>query len=293
MLINTRMEYLPGSVPESGCAAVNLGKICASSRISTDNGKIWNIPQIIGMDVIPFRIQKMTDGRFLLPCGKNTFQNGHLHQDVEIYSGRLLNDSSEIQWEFLSRLSVKPEESACGLSEPRITLLPNGKLMLLLRAGAILPAQDRNGVPSVKLFSVSDDHGQNWSKAKPLLYDDGSYVYSPRSYQDLFKSKKNGRIYAVLNTCDGPTYGCDPRSRLEIMEIDTETFSAKRNTVTIIEQKHPEAHDLIRYSNWLMFESRETLNPVILMRAHMSELCPIRHGIDLNSYRYEINLPDN
>ena len=148
------------------------------------------------------------------------------------------------------------------------------------------------GFTSVKLVSLSDDGGRTWAPARPLVYDDGRYVYSSRSWPDVFRSSKNGRVYVILNIAPDPTVGCEPRSTLHIAELDPKTLCLKRNTVAIIETKHPEHHELVRYSNWYSIKDRYTRNLLLFMQASMSEYCFLRKGYDTNLYRYEIELPD-
>ena len=291
IIIKTKMQFLEGANPADGCAGNNIDKYRTVSEISVDSGRTWQSKQNLYKNLVPLRIQKLDSCSYILPCGKTRNEGKSFHQDIEIFKGQFNKENSSLEWEKISSIAVSPDESACGLAEPHIASFPNGKLIMLLRMGAILPSQNRKGSPSVKFYCVSEDAGNTWTKPAPLTYDDGEYIYSPRSYQDIFQSSKNGRVYVIFNICDEPTTGCDPRNHLHIMEVDEKTMSVKRETVSVIEKIHPEAHPLMRYSNWLRFESRDTLNPVILMRPHMSEFCPVRYGIDLNSYRYEIELP--
>ncbi|MEI6422829.1 MAG: sialidase family protein, partial [Lentisphaerota bacterium] len=292
VLIKSGVEWCKDAVSESGGAVENKGKYRTFYCLSDNSGKTWTERKYLAYDMGPLRIIKMSNGDYLMPCSVNNYSYGHLYQDVKIYAGKIIPEKLEIVWKAAGSIAVAPGESECGLGEPRAVELPDGRILLLLRMGAILPSQNHGGVPSVKYFSVSDDKGVTWSKPSALTYEDGAYVYSPRSYQEIFRSSKNGRIYAIMNICDSSTTGCDPRDVLQIVEIDRNNLFAKKETVSIIEIRHPETGPLVRFSNWLMFEDRKTLNPIILMRQHMSEYCPNRFGYDLSSYRYEINLPE-
>ncbi len=86
-----------------------------------------------------------------------------------------------------------------GLDEPHGAILPDGRILVLLRAGARLPGDGIPGVTSGKRYSISRDNGASWSRPEFLRYDDGGTVYSPRSFQDLFVSRRNGKVYAVLS----------------------------------------------------------------------------------------------
>lgn len=288
VLVKTGTKWLKDAIPEDGCHITNKDKTMAVSSVSVDEGKSWSKEENIGLNMIPFRIIKLSDNTLLMPCGRNDFlKNGRLHQSCHFFKGTW-QDSGEITWEPAGSLNISPDKSSGGLSEPHIAELPDGRIVVLLRMGAILPSEESQGAASVKLISVSSDRGVTWSELEPLKWDNGTLLYSPRSYQDIFCSHKNGKLYAILNICDEPTFGCDPRSSLQMVEIDQISLCAKRNSVTLIDEKHSEAHPLIRFSNWVIFEDRTTLNPIILMRMHMSEFCPVRHGYDLSSYRYEI-----
>ncbi|MEI8247596.1 MAG: sialidase family protein [Lentisphaerota bacterium] len=292
IMIKTGVEWAKDAVSESGGAIKNKGKFRTFYCLSGDSGKNWTERKYLGYDLYPYRIIKMSGGEYLLPCCAMDYVNGFTHASVRNYMGEIVPGKLDIELSAVGSIAVAPEESEGGLAEPRAVELPDGRILLLLRMGAILPSQTSSGIPSVKYFSVSEDKGKTWRKPSALTYNDGTYVYSPRSYQEIFRSSKNGRIYAIMNICDKPTTGCDPRDVLQIVEIDPDNLCAKKDTVSIVEARHPDADSLVRFSNWLMFESRNTLNPVILMRQHMSEYCPNRFGYDLSSYRYEINLPE-
>jgi hypothetical protein len=288
-LIRNSNELLDGANPDEWVASI--GKYQLVTELSDDEGSTWHSRQVLGKSLVPFRIHKLQSGDYILPCGKTRQAERDFHQDVVIFRGRYNELDKSICWQEIATIAVTPDESIRGLAEPHITSFADGRLIVLLRMGAILPTKDRQGVPSVKYYAVSDDDGETWTKPTALTYEDGEYIYSPRSYQDVFQSRKNNRVYAIFNICEEPTTGCDPRSQLQIMEIDPKTLCVKRDSIAMVEEKHPECNNLIRYSNWVMFENRKTLNPVLLMRASMSELCPIRHGYDMSSYRYEIELP--
>ena len=147
-------------------------------------------------------------------------------------------------------------------------------------------------MPSLKRFCVSSDGGKTLSEAQPLTYDDGSYLYSPRAMPDVWRSTKNGRVYVVLNIAGASAENCDPRTALHLAELDPDTLCVKRDSVTIIEEKHEEHDPLVRYSNWSLIENRDTGNLVLFMKLSRSEHCIVRKGYDYSVYRYEIELPD-
>jgi hypothetical protein len=156
----------------------------------------------------------------------------------------------------------------------------------------VLASQNGPGYPSVKFWSVSSDHGQTWSPLAPLTDEEGHFVYSCASMPEVFLSTKNQRVYLLLNVTDEPVYGWDPRTHLYIAEVNPSRCCLIRKKMALVEAKHEEHHDKVRFSNWAGFEDRTTGNRVLFMPLQMSECCPIRNGYDCGSYRYEIELPD-
>ncbi|UKI30512.1 MAG: alpha-L-fucosidase [Lentisphaeria bacterium] len=154
-------------------------------------------------------------------------------------------------------------ESSMGLDEPHGAILPDGRILVLLRAGARLPGDGIPGVTSGKLYSISRDNGAHWSRPEFLRYDDGGTVYSPRSFQDLFVSRRNGKVYAVLSISPEPCWNCDPRNLLSLGEIDTETMTLKRKSIVPVEEMCPDHHPLVRFSNWQQLEDSRGRSPAL------------------------------
>jgi hypothetical protein len=141
---------------------------------------------------------------------------------------------------------------------------------------------------------VSEDHGRTWSECEPLLYDDGSWAYSPACLAHVFRSSRNGRFYLITNLADGPCINCDPRTKLQIAEIDPDTLRIKKDTVTI-ERQPAELGEtpLTRFSNFRWFEDRQTGDLVLYVTpGGTGDAATPQHEIIGKSYRYDIRLPD-
>jgi len=261
-------------------------------EISKDEGKTWGSPQKINSNGWHQRIIKLKDGSLFWPSYEFVKINVKNHARVRTFLGSWNKDLTLINWEEGGMLEMDPQKSMGGLAEPHACQFPDGRLFVALRQGAMLASQDHPGVTSCKLFSVSEDKGKTWCAPRPLTYEDGRYVYSPRSYQDVFLSSKNGRPYIILNISDEPAFNCDPRTSLHIAEIDMQSLCLKRNTVTVIETKHEQHQSNIRFSNWQMIEDHQSGNLLLFMKLHTSQHGPVHSGYDCNSYRYEIMLPD-
>ncbi|MBP5638972.1 MAG: exo-alpha-sialidase [Victivallales bacterium] len=260
---------------------------------SHDGGETWMPPsQLPGTERLYFTMIELQDGSFLWPYSVNEHLSNvdtTWHFGVGVMLGRQTGEG--IQWEQGGELSVAPSESSHGLDEPHAAQLADGRIMMLLRTGARLPEDGCPGVISGKMFTISEDGGRSWSRPTFLKYEDGHTVFCPRSYQDIFLSKKNHRLYAVLNISEYPCVNCDPRTHLFIGEIDQKTLCLKRSTITPIEQKHAEHHHLVRFSNWSQAETPDG-KLLLFMTIAASEDCPIRHGWDKSLYCYTITLPD-
>jgi len=258
-------------------------------EISRDGGRSWSDPVEVGRNGYYYRIRKLQDGSLFWPYTEG--RAGLVHQDMKCLLGRWDKSLGTVHWRRGGGAEVSPRKSMGGLDEPASCQFPDGRIFVALRQGAMLVSQDDPGAASVKLYTVSEDGGETWSEPEPLTYEDGRWVYSPRSYQDAILSSKNGKPYVILNIASGPCFNCDPRTSLHIAEVDTDTLCLKRDSIAVIDTKHEEHHELVRFSNWQTIEDRKTRNLLLFMKLHMSQYCPVRDGYDCNLYRYEIELP--
>ena len=253
---------------------------------SRDAGKSWSAPETIpGRNRLLFNLHPLPDGSFLLFYTTQDPTCPFHHSMTGTMIGTPRGDSFD--WSDGGLLQVSPQESSMGLDEPHGAVLPDGRILVLLRAGARLPGDGIPGVTSGKLYSISRDNGAHWSRPEFLRYDDGGTVYSPRSFQDLFVSRRNGKVYAVLSISPEPCWNCDPRNRLSLGEIDTASFTLKRQSIIPVEEMCPDHHPLVRFSNWQQLEdSRGDL--LLFMTIGAAEGCFVRDGWDKSLYCYRV-----
>ena len=196
--------------------------------------------------------------------------------------GRWRDDFSGLDWSFSDPITLPLRYSCDGGDEPSIARLDDGRVLMVLRARTF--PHTGQEIPSLKYYSLSNDDGWTWADPEPLLYDDGSYAYSPACMGVLFRASATKRIYLITNLADAPCVNVLPRNKLQIAQIDTRLTRIRKDSVTIIEQQDKAAgqSDEIHFSNFSCYEDRETKNLVLFMTA-----CP---GIPPDAYRYEIEL---
>ncbi len=241
------------------------------------------------------------DGTLLMPFNMNRlFDNDSIyspeHGGYEHRSscclGRWRADGSGIDWEMGEYITLPRKYSLDGADEPSFDFMPDGRLFVSLRARRLEHAPLE--IPGCKHFAVSADNGLTWSDAGPMLYDDGDYVLSPASYSEVIRSIKNGRLYLITNFIDVNPINCDPRTVLQIAEVDTESLRILRDSLTVIDQREGDEPEYIRFSNFCTYQDRET-GDIVLHMAHNAGDTGRSPGLELDphNYRYDIHLPDD
>jgi hypothetical protein len=235
----------------------------------------------------------LDDRRFILPFistlseAKDGLDRGHARSAFALGTWRV--DGGGVDWQLSAYTSVKKPFAYSGGDEPCVALLPDGRIMMAMRV--CVGQNDGTTFPSGKFLAVTKDLGKTWSEPQPFRYTDGEQVYCPASMSNIFYYPRNGNLYLITNFLDKPTFGCDPRTTLQIAQLDIETLRVIRDSITVIETRQPDQPETIRFSNWWRYEDRETQNPVLLMTG-----CPGNVGrheacaVPPHSYRYEIGL---
>ncbi len=290
------------------------------TQVSKDEGKTWGARQQLiqagaGYDAVHWaagvwygknslavegtHILKLGDGTILMPYwGYRLHENDSIRSPQDgwttsvngCFLGKWRADGSGVDWDGGTPMTLPRKYSVDGADEPSIVVLPDGRLFMVIRARVM--SDSKTALPGLKHFSLSGDSGRTWSEGEPLLYDDGSYPYSPACLGNVLRSEKNGRYYLITNLNSAPGSNCDPRNTLQIAELDVARMCIRKSTVTPIETRTGEQPPNIRFSNFRWVEDRETQDIVLYLTAcpgdvGRSPTC----GCPPQSFRYDIRLP--
>ena len=173
------------------------------------------------------------------------------------FVGKWNRARQDYDWTKSNSVFLPREKSTRGLVELNLSELTNGNLLMIMRGSN--RGLDPLKYPGRRWFSVSKDGGLTWSEVKDMRYDTGEQLYSPSSIAKTIRSSKTGKLYWVGNIPDVPPDGNEPRYPLQILEIDEEGPSFKKDTVTVIDDRDPEKDsEHLQVSNFSLFENRET-----------------------------------
>ncbi len=260
-----------------------------------------------GTIIMPFTMWRVPDEGEKRYLGKFAYlilhdeEHGAWERQNATLLGTWREDGNGIDWDISNYVRVARQHSVDGACEPGVCRLPDGRMFMIIRTRTF-PDSDVE-TPGAKFYAVSDDDGRTWTDGQMLRYDDRGAVYAPASFSRVFLSSKNGRLYLITNISDKPCYGCDPRSKLQIAEIDMDTLRVIRDSVTIIEQWHEGRQQSIRFSNFAWQEERHSGNMILYMTPGPGptgtwaekDVKDTPRSLDVqvppHAYRYEIVLP--
>ncbi len=157
-------------------------------------------------------------------------------------------------------------QSSRGCMEPLLTVLPNGRWLLVFRGSPMTSevwhTRTNKGTPGFKWYTVSYDGGRTFAPPMPWHFDTREVVYSPASISGFFRSSKNGRLYWIGNFLHEPWLihegGNAPRWPLQICEVDQENGYLIKDTLTEIDTRREGDTYWMELSNFNLLENRET-----------------------------------
>lgn len=185
-----------------------------------------------------------------------------------------------LEWERSQFVRIDPALSSRGLCEPTLAELEDGRLLMVCRGSNYTMPQ----APGYKWFATSGDGGDSWSPPAPFTYADGRPFYSPATGSRLLRTRR-GRLYWIGNiTPDNPD-GNRPRYPLQIAQVDEGRLGLVPGSVRLIEDRQPGDPPAVQFSNFRVYEDRET-GDLLLAMARIQE----RGEADLSSPSYQYRL---
>lgn len=279
------VQFFRGQRADSTCYGyVNQGTYRAFYSVSDDEGRSWSDPvQVVdgsgeyGEDrwgpelkygvrgALPNGSHSvwLEDGSLLLPLTGYERLDGTKpwHFRVICARGTWNEDRSAFSWKFGSYFEVGPDKATSGCCEPSITSLGGDRLSMTTRCQGGAP----QGLYSTRYSSASEDGGMTWSDPEPLLYDDGSPVWTPASVSAFYDSSKTGKAYWIGNILDGPVHGQVPRYPLNFAEFDPGRRCLVKASVRLIQDRPEGAHEHVRYTNFGWYEDRRSGDLIITL----------------------------
>ena len=178
-----------------------------------------------------------------------------------MYARARLNESGSLDWHFGDMIEVDYPKSMIGCCEPGLASLGGERLYNSMRC----QGNEAYNIYATRYTTVSEDGGMTWSAPTPAVYDDGETAWSPASPNLFFVSSVTEKTYVLANFLPGPVYGQMPRYPLSIAEFDTDGACVVRDTLEVIQDLPEGAPETRRYTNFSMYEDRETGELVLQM----------------------------
>ena len=250
-----------------------IGDICVHS-----NGSV-----IIAATVpVPYRDPEDEKTPVYFP---NTYREGCVAGAMS-FIGKWDPALKNYSWRTSNRIFLPRRVSTRGLVELDLSELKDGRLLLIMRGSNA--GMDSLECPGRKWISFSSDGGLTWGKITDLRYDTGEQFYSPATFARTIRSTATGKLYCFLNINADPPVGNGPRYPLQVAEIDEEKICLKKETVTIIDDRHPELDsEHLQLSNFGLLEDRQS-QQIELYLTRIGERGGGNEVWDADTYRYII-----
>jgi hypothetical protein len=203
--------------------------------------------------------------------------------------GKWNADRKEYDWRPGARVEISPEHSARGLMEPEVAELADGRLLVVWRGSTHGWDKTVAKLPGRKFFSVSQDGGQSLAPPAEWKYADGTSFYSPSSFHRMIRHSVTQKLYWLGNITMTPPSGNSPRFPLVIAEVDEGKAALIRSTVTAIDNRAAGQGPDVQFSNFSLYEDRETHALVLYLTTYGQEPDPAAWAT-AECYRYTVVL---
>ena len=293
-----------------------MTRYCPYYRVSEDAGRTWSVYEPIiqsgdeysethpcrgvtlgGNSVTPANAEIFTsDGRLLVPCNVSTVDDdGNYYRPSGAYTftagGVLIGtwrDDGRMDWDFSELAQLPHAQSLRGAIEPTLAEMPDGRLLMVLRADQGTSPEFRG---RHKWYSISDDGGMRWSAPEPWMYTDGSRVCSASNISRLIWHS-NGTLYWFGNVAptlpDDGGDGNSPRHPLVVGRVDPESLLLDKESLFTIDKREDADLETLQLSNFTLYEDRHT-GEFVLRLVRWDGRCAWTGGeTDASAYRYRI-----
>ncbi|MEX0728075.1 MAG: right-handed parallel beta-helix repeat-containing protein [Planctomycetaceae bacterium] len=284
-------------------------------RVSTDGGKTFDQDRPIiqrGDEYSPLHpikyvhvgkngfetsggwINRLSNGRILFPfCFAPLDENGKQYNPVGGYTfsycacllGTWNEAGDDVIWDVSSDIPISGGLSSRGVNEcAPIELKTPGHVLMVSRGGN---SPNTGTQQACHWKTLSTDYGKTWSEYTRFTYDTGEEFYSPSSFANAIRSSKTGKGYWVGNISRTKPDGNSPRYPIVIGEIDEETLSLRKRTVTIVDDLKEGDPAGLQLSNFGLVEDPKT-GHIVMTLNRTDYLEPLSEGEGVHTYVIEV-----
>jgi hypothetical protein len=204
-----------------------------------------------------------------------------------LFFGKWNAGRGDYEWTPGPRVEISPEQSARGLMEPEVAELSDGRLLVVWRGSTHGWDGTRAKLPGRKFYSLSIDGGRSLAPPAEWKYDDGTSFYSPSSIHRMIRHSQTKKLYWLGNIAATPPQGNSPRFPLVIAEVDETKAALVKGTVTVIDDRQATQGPDVQFSNFSLYEDRETHAFVLHLTTYGQEADPADWAT-ADNYRYVV-----
>ncbi|OPZ86090.1 MAG: BNR/Asp-box repeat protein [bacterium ADurb.Bin429] len=215
----------------------------------------------------------LPDGSMLVPAQSSVIggdgelfnpSSGFTYTDAFIIRGGWRGE--RFVWTGAARVAGDPARSTRGMIEPTLSLLPDGRVLMVMRGSNHSAPQ----LPGYRWHAFSEDGGITWSASVPWTWTDGEAFFSPSACSQLLRHS-NGALYWIGNISPQNPNSNSPRYPLILAEVDQRTGLLIRDSVSIIDDRRPGEDEALTLSNFYAREDRENGELVLHLSRFFSQ----------------------
>ena len=176
--------------------------------------------------------------------------------------GRAVWNGEHYDFTFSRPAVISNLQSSRGIDEPMVAELESGRILVVFRGSNVQAPNWKTriepGTPGFKWYCYSDDGGKTFTNPAPWHFDDGEVIYSSATFSQFLRANSTGKLYWVGNMTGHIINGNYPRWPLNIVEVDENYGTAKKDSLTVIDTKRDWESADLQLSNFTMLEDRES-----------------------------------